>query len=361
MLKPYLRDRVLGMFLGAAAGDALGKDVEGLTHEHILDLFGPSGVTSLSPRAQGPLFSRRGLAPGDTTDVTDLFRGVALSLVRRSVFDLEDQASELVMRFDGSPLRHGKSTRRSAMQIALFLNGRPHGRRPGIPADPPLYDGDGCGNGVAMKIAPLAAWCYALSEPVSMSPFIDWAMDLAMLTHGDPRACYAAAALGGAVTCVLHLPEGFLTGKKDCRRIEPSLIQRIVPRMAHGYAADAEKRWRYFRRNGRDFASLLDTATLFLSDADKLRQVVGTSSSALESVPFAIATYLRHPYSFRKAVLEAVNAGGETDTIGSMVGSLVGATIGLDAIPTEFVRGLTQYHEILADANAFCDALDARG
>lgn len=362
MLKPYVRDRILGMFLGAAAGDALGKDVEGLTYEQIRNVLGPSGITGLAPGSPEFIFAKRGLAAGDTTDVTDLLRGVSASLVRRSTFDLDDQAEELVRRFDASPLRHGQSTRRSAMQIRRYLRGEPTGRRPGIPADAPAHEGDGCGNGVAMKIAPLAAWCYALSEPVCLSPFIDWTMDLAMLTHGDPRACYAAAAMGGVITSALHLPEGYLAGlAPNYRRIEPSLLQRTVPRMAHRYAFEAEKRWNYFRPMARSFACQIDKALIFVNNEETLRLTIGTGTNAMESVPFSIMTYLRHPYSFRQAVLEAVNAGGETDTIGSMVGSLVGATVGLDAIPTEFIRGLTQYNEILAEANAFCDALDRQG
>ena len=63
---------------------------------------------------------------------------------------------------------------------------------------------------------------------------------------------------------------------------------------------------------------------------------LGTSCQAIESVPFAIAVFCRNPINFRAGVLEAVNAGGDTDTIASMVGALIGANNGLDSIPKEW-------------------------
>jgi ADP-ribosylglycohydrolase len=58
-----------------------------------------------------------------------------------------------------------------------------------------------------------------------------------------------------------------------------------------------------------------------------------------------MAVFLRHPRNFRAAVLEAVNAGGDTDSTASMVGALVGANCGLDVIPAEWLNFRPEFQE----------------
>jgi ADP-ribosylglycohydrolase len=54
---------------------------------------------------------------------------------------------------------------------------------------------------------------------------------------------------------------------------------------------------------------------------------------------------------FEASVLEAVNAGGDTDTVACMVGAIVGARTGKKGIPEKFLKGLEGKQEIekLAD------------
>ena len=84
----------------------------------------------------------------------------------------------------------------------------------------------------------------------------------------------------------------------------------------------------------RQFRRIFDEN--LLDDPIALREKIGTNCFAMESVPFAIATFLRHPTDFRAGVLEAVNAGGDMDTTASMVGAMIGANCGLSAIPDEW-------------------------
>jgi ADP-ribosylglycohydrolase len=69
----------------------------------------------------------------------------------------------------------------------------------------------------------------------------------------------------------------------------------------------------------------------------KLVTRVGTSSFALESVPFSVATFFRWPTDYATAVCEAIRAGGDTDTTAAMVGAMVGANVGLSGIPQEWI------------------------
>lgn len=64
---------------------------------------------------------------------------------------------------------------------------------------------------------------------------------------------------------------------------------------------------------------LLDTN---LNDSYRMVAELGSGIEVLHSVPTAICCALRHPQSFETAVLEAVNLGGDTDTIASMNGAI---------------------------------------
>lgn len=63
---------------------------------------------------------------------------------------------------------------------------------------------------------------------------------------------------------------------------------------------------------------------------------LGNGIEAFNSVPTAVYCFLRHPYSFEEAVVEAVSLGGDTDTIASMAGAISGAWLGVEAIPEEW-------------------------
>jgi hypothetical protein len=63
----------------------------------------------------------------------------------------------------------------------------------------------------------------------------------------------------------------------------------------------------------------------------------GITGYAFHTVPVAIYAWLRHPQDFRKALVEALNCGGDTDTVGAIVGALVGSSVGEDGIPKDWL------------------------
>lgn len=73
-----------------------------------------------------------------------------------------------------------------------------------------------------------------------------------------------------------------------------------------------------------------------------------TGIAAAEAVPAALFAFIRHIDSFTDAVTQAVQLGGDTDTIAAMTGALAGAFHGTTAIPTPWRTRLEA-----------CDRLDA--
>jgi hypothetical protein len=78
-----------------------------------------------------------------------------------------------------------------------------------------------------------------------------------------------------------------------------------------------------------------------LADALHLRR--GVTGYIYHTVPLALYCWLRHPHDFRSAVEEVIALGGDTDTTGAIVGGIAGATLGAQAIPSEWLDGLIEW------------------
>lgn len=62
-----------------------------------------------------------------------------------------------------------------------------------------------------------------------------------------------------------------------------------------------------------------------------------------------------------RAIQMAVECGGDTDTIASMAGQIVGAAVGYEALPSELVACLPDLESILQTARAFAEYVESQG
>ncbi len=76
----------------------------------------------------------------------------------------------------------------------------------------------------------------------------------------------------------------------------------------------------------------------------------------VDTVSFALAAWKRHPRDYRAAVLEAVQAGGDTDTVAAIVGGIVGAAVGKEGIPRAWLDGMAEWPR----STAWMERLGAR-
>jgi ADP-ribosylglycohydrolase len=352
-----IRDRVRGCLIGLTIGDALGAAFEMLTPEEIAcGVNDPDGVTGFIKDERGcsdEIKRRLQQRPvGMTTDDTQLTDAAAQSLIRQGCFDLDDQAEALVtayrVNFNNAYGWGGTTIRAAKELIKCFTSGGTRGRSPSTPAPMPSEPNKGCGNGVAMRVAPLALY-HALIYPDETQTFFENVRAFGQLTHGDPRAWIAAmdvalvimtALLEQLGSTSLNTNEG-LASCDSCDDMQyvglPRLMQCLLCNTSFQEETygdpqqDAEQtlHWR------------LSKALQNPGNVDIRRELTGTSSFALESVPFSIATFFQHPTDFRSAVLEAVNAGGDTDTNAAMVGAMVGANVGESGIPRAWINAVS--------------------
>lgn len=69
-----------------------------------------------------------------------------------------------------------------------------------------------------------------------------------------------------------------------------------------------------------------------------------------EAVPFALAMFARNPDVPEATLLSAINAGGDTATVGMLVGALLAARHGLGVFPSDWLDGLA----VRAELEALC-------
>jgi ADP-ribosyl-[dinitrogen reductase] hydrolase len=82
------------------------------------------------------------------------------------------------------------------------------------------------------------------------------------------------------------------------------------------------------------------TVSKFASEAGLAK---GVSGYAMHVVPVALYSYLRHPGDFKSALTEALNCGGDTDTVGAIVAGISGARLGVEAIPENWSSRICEW------------------
>jgi ADP-ribosylglycohydrolase len=334
------RDRVIATFLGVAIGDALGKPVENFTPEKILERYPNTGgriTTYMSPTGH-KWFD--GHQPGTWTDDCQLTLAVAKGLMESCGLrgaPMSAQAKAHVEAFKQTTSGWGGTTREAVRNLS---NGA-HWSQSGISAE-----GRGKGNGVVMKLAPVAIVVRQQHESLPFTTerldYINKAnqfvADLTAMTHPTRMAIGASFAHFRAM---IHcLGDAF----------EPDIFVDFVSGGAL-YGNDYSQR---FPEESSRIDERLDKITEF-AEPEEIRQAFGNGSCyCYDSLPFTYAFFLRNPASI-ESLYDCVSAGGDADSNGSMLASMLGARFGMKIFPEHLIKGLDQVDQIMEFANKFCD------
>jgi ADP-ribosyl-[dinitrogen reductase] hydrolase len=284
---------IVGCLLGTAVGDALGLPCEALSRRRQQKLY---------PEISGHHFIfGRGMISDDSEHTC-----MAAQALVVSAGDLSKFAHSLAWRLRfwllSFPPAIGLATLRALLKLWL---GFPSTRSGVFSA----------GNGPAMRSAILGV-CFGgdiarLRQLVGVSTRI---------THIDRKAEWAALAVAVAAH-VASLPAevssqaflarfGYVLGDDSKQAGELlGLLEGAAQSATRGESAE-------------DFAASLGLER-------------GVSGYAYHTVPVALQVWLRRPDDFT-AVLDAIRCGGDTDTVAAIVGGILGARVGKDAIPPEW-------------------------
>lgn len=283
---------IIGCLLGTAVGDALGLPYEGLAMRKIK-----------SPIDRHRFIFGRGMVSDDTEHTCMVAQSLIVSGGNEQIF-----AKALAWRFRFwlllLPAGVGYATLRAI--VKLWLGFGPH--RSGVFS---------AGNGAAMRSAIIGV-CYG-DNPAKMRSLVKIST---RITHRDPKAEYGALAIALAA---------YLASSRSI--ISPEVYYQTLAELLQGEAEDfldliikAGDR----PENGSD---------LFLNRLTKH----GISGYVYRTVPAVIQVWLRNQQSYRQAIAEIIELGGDTDTTAAILGGIIGASVGKSGIPQEWLNNLWEY------------------
>lgn len=336
------------MFLGIAIGDGLGVPVETMQPDEISDKFGR--ITTYIRNGEHKWY--KDFAIGQWSDDTQLSLAIAESEIQKRCVNVNDIAMRHIKAMGECSIGWGRSTKDS---IACFKNGE-HWSNTGNP--------NGAGNGVAMKVAPIGALMLAdalsLSKKKSLyfSEYCDAArrkifpkiVDLSIMTHKSSIAIASGLAQADATfTCLnpdieRNFEDQFLNNVLECcwigERINvgDTITDRLSERIEKIIYTRPHK-----NMTVNEIAKLFGDATCYVYN----------------SLPFCYAAFLKNPRSI-ETLYDVVNAGGDTDTNGSIVGALLGALNGTKIFPKHLIDGMWRREYVLDVANRFCKKFEIK-
>jgi len=301
-----------GCIVGVAVGDALGYPAEFRRRDQLLKELGPDGITDFvaleDPRFSRPRFAGPGHPPGTFTDDTQMTIAVAQSLLEAGNADVDRLMSAMgahFVRWSRSE-DNNRAPGGTCMEGCANLATGVRWKEAGVPSS------KGCGS--AMRVAPIGLFYDDLERVAEV------ARSSSLLTHGHDAAVEGAAAAALLVALA-------------ARGLMPDDMFAEIDRRCSPHSKDFAAVWRRL-------------PDMLLRPAEEVfaANALGEGWVAEEAVASAMYCFWRSPDDFPNAVLTAVNTDGDSDSIGAITGSLVGARLGLAAIPA-------RWREMVEDSN----------
>ncbi len=333
-------NRFKGCLLGGAVGDALGYTVEFMSEPEIFAQYGSRGITRYEPRngkalisddTQMTLFTAVGLLFGQTRGMMRGIGGNGCGFIRNAYLDWLDTQTK-------RPPCHP-----DRMRVAWLANFAEfyHRRAPGTTCmtalenggrgtvEKPINHSKGCGG--VMRVAPIGL--YFCDKEYWTEQEIDMAgAEAAAITHGHELGYIPAAAL-------VHIVHSLASGKcSDIRQAVEDTADALITLFPKA------NEMVYF------FCLLRRAIELSEKDTDDLEAIheLGKGWVAEETLAIAVYCALKYSDDFEKAIIAAVNHGGDSDSTGAVTGNILGAYLGVDAIPPYYLENL-ELREIIEE------------
>lgn len=273
-------NRLRGIAVGAAVGDALGMPLEFYPARPIYDLQ--------TEMVAGPL------PAGSFTDDTEMALALAESLLAGVPLNPIDLAQRFVAWYRSGPSDIGIHT---SQVLALVADGSSwEVASASVQANDPESDS----NGSLMRAWPVAIAHWQEPEQLSEESRLQ-----SQVTHTHPDCVSACVLLNLILYELIHRPADTPP--------DAALREAIAKSAEHAGLAE-------------DFRQLVNLAAV------RSRETLANTGWVRHTVESALWAVLT-TQSFEEALVQAVNLGDDADTTGSVAGAIAGALYGLDAIP----------------------------
>lgn len=310
--------RAYGALAGLALGDALGMPTQAMSPQQIQTVYGH--VTGLVDGDKSQPYAP-GMAAGSVTDDTEQALLIASLLLKGHGSGLNLDAGEFshaLLAWEDSMIERGSldllgpSTKAALERVRAGEN-------------PLRVGGEGTTNGAAMRVTPIGIAASTSDRQL----FADAVWSSCQVTHATRQGFQSAALVAAAVSLGIDAGAADVTA---LLRKAVDFVRSLPERGAWSPEPDVVAATRRALKLAAQPAS---------SSLEWLAEQIGTSVASAQAIPMAFALLARDPSP--RALLEAANLGGDTDTIGAIAGAILGASLGVEVFDG---YGLAQVEQV---------------
>ena len=309
--------RAYGALAGLALGDALGMPTQAMSPQQIRTVYGR--VAGLVDGDESQPYAP-GMAAGSVTDDTEQALLIASLLLKGHGSGLNLDASEFshaLLAWEDSMIERGSldllgpSTKAALERVRAGEN-------------PLRVGGEGTTNGAAMRVTPIGIAASTSDRQL----FADAVWSSCQVTHATRQGFQSAALVAAAVSL------GIDAGAADVTALlweAVDFVRSLPERGAWSPEPDVVAATH----------RALKLAAQPSSSLEWLAEQIGTAVASAQAIPMAFALLARDPSP--RALLQAANLGGDTDTIGAIAGAILGASLGVEVFDA---YGLAQVEQV---------------
>ena len=308
--------RAYGALAGLALGDALGMPTQAMSPAQIRAVYGR--ITGLVDGDASQPYAP-GMPAGSVTDDTEQALLVAFLLVRgrgassgRVALDAGEFAHALLAWEDSMIERGSLDLLGPSTKAAL--------ERVRAGEDPLSVGGAGTTNGAAMRVTPIGI-AVSTADPEA---FADAVWSSCQVTHATRQGFQSAALVAAAVSMGIDWDTPSASDMTALLWKALTYVDSLPERGAWTPDPDVVAATR------RAMQLVANPAS---SSLECLVAQVGTSVASAQAIPMAFALLARDPSP--RALLDAANIGGDTDTIGAIAGAILGGALGEQVLPAD--------------------------
>ena len=308
--------RAHGALAGLALGDALGMPTQAMSPEQIRAVYGR--ITGLVDGDASQPYAP-GMPAGSVTDDTEQALLIASLLVRgrgsssgRVALNAVEFAHALLAWEDSMIERGSLDLLGPSTKAAL--------ERVRAGEDPLTVGGAGTTNGAAMRVTPIGI-AVSTADPEAFAEAV-WSS--CRVTHATRQGFQSAALVAAAVSMGIDAARSPSLDLRSLLWKALTYVESLPARGAWTPEPDVVAATRRAMQLAANPAS---------SSLECLVEQVGTSVASAHAIPMAFALLARDPSP--RALLDAANLGGDTDTIGAIAGAILGAAFGVEVLPAD--------------------------
>jgi ADP-ribosylglycohydrolase len=186
--------------------------------------------------------------------------------------------------------------------------------------DEPINNSKGCGG--VMRVAP-AGLFYSKEEVFQM------AAEFAALTHGHPSGYLSAGALALIIACIIN--------GEDIESAANSGLTELSKHEGHEECSKSLK-------------EAIDLSHMDMKPLDAIKKL-GEGWVGEEALAISVYCALKYRNDFKLALITAVNHNGDSDSTGAITGNILGAYLGVNSIPRDWIEKVELKDEIIQVAD----------